>query len=188
MERPFLPKGLVINNQFVVCEKQEHIGERYSLFVLMSDDRFVVQAAEELASSADIFIVNPRYCSTQQPKVNAVRRSGARSPLEAGIGRIPTRSQYVPNTELCWVDANFEYATQFLTRQSMSMTTYTACCGKTHPEKGDQPRAFQEFGLWVGKFCPDLLESPHLLSRDRLCPARSLIHVRKVLNDKTCVA
>lgn len=55
----FLPKGLVVNNQLVVGKKQEHIGERYSLLVLVGDDRFVVQAAEESASSADILIVNP---------------------------------------------------------------------------------------------------------------------------------
>lgn len=50
-------------------------------------------------------------------------RSGARLPLKVGIGRIPTRSQYVANTELRWVDANFENAAQFLTRQSVSITT-----------------------------------------------------------------
>jgi hypothetical protein len=50
-------------------------------------------------------------------------RSGAGPPLEVGIGRIPTGSQYVANTELCWVDANFENAAQFLSRQPMSITT-----------------------------------------------------------------
>jgi len=63
MKSPFLPKGLVINNQFVVGKKQEHIGERYSPLVLKSDDRLVVQAAEEFATSADILVVDPRYCS-----------------------------------------------------------------------------------------------------------------------------
>ena len=113
----------MINNQLVVGEKQEHVSERNSLSVLVNDDCFAVQAAEEFASFADILIVDPRYCSTQQPKVNSMGRSGARSPLEVGIGRIPTSSQYVANAELCWVDANFENAAQFLSRQSMSITT-----------------------------------------------------------------
>ena len=119
----FLPKGLVINNQLVVGKKQEHIGERHSLLVLVGDDRFVVQAAEESASSADILIVNPRYCSAQQPQVKAMGRSCTRPPLQVGIRRIPTRSHNVPDTELCGVDANFENAAQFLTRRSMSITT-----------------------------------------------------------------
>jgi hypothetical protein len=168
-------------------KKQEHIGERYSLLVLVGNDRFVVQAAEESASSADILIVNPRYCNAQQPEVKTVGRSCARPPLQVGIGRIPTRSQYVPDTEICRVDANFENATQFLInirRRTKTKKIKT----KTHPEKGDQLCTFQEFCLWVCKFCPDLLESPHLLSRDRLCATRGLIHVRKVFNDKTCMA
>jgi hypothetical protein len=49
----------MINNQLVVGKKQKHIGERYSFLVLVSDDRFVVQAAEEFASSTDVLIVNP---------------------------------------------------------------------------------------------------------------------------------
>jgi hypothetical protein len=61
--RNYLPKGLIIDNQFVVGKKQEHIGERYSFLVLMSDDCLVVQAAEEFATSANIFVVDPRYCS-----------------------------------------------------------------------------------------------------------------------------
>ena len=103
-------------------EKQEHIGKRYSLFMLVSDDRFVVQATEEFASSADILIVDPRQCNAQGPKIEAVGRSSARPPPKVGIGRIPTGGQYVPNTELCRVDANFENPAQFL-RQSMSITT-----------------------------------------------------------------
>jgi hypothetical protein len=55
----------MINNQFVVGKKQEHIGERYSLLVLMSDDRLVVQAVKEFATSANIVVVDPRYCSAK---------------------------------------------------------------------------------------------------------------------------
>ena len=54
----------MINNQFVVGKKQEHIGERYSLPALVNDDRLVVQAVEEFATSANILVVDPRYCST----------------------------------------------------------------------------------------------------------------------------
>ncbi len=120
-------------------------------------------------------------------------RSGARPPPKVGIGRIPTRSQYVPNTKLSRVDSNFKDTAQFLTRWSMSITARLSEGKKkgetkeTHPEKWDQLCAFQEFGPWICKPSPDLLESPHLLSRDRLCTTRSLIHVRKVLNDKTCI-
>lgn len=53
----------MINDQFVVSKKQEHIGERYSLLVPISDDRLVVQAAEEFATSVNILVVDPRYCS-----------------------------------------------------------------------------------------------------------------------------
>lgn len=60
IEISFLPKSLIINNQFVVGKKQEHIAERYSLLVLMSDDCLVVQAAEEFATSANILVVDPR--------------------------------------------------------------------------------------------------------------------------------
>lgn len=49
----------MINNQLVVSEKQEHISERNSVFVLVSDDRFAVQSAEKFASFADILIVDP---------------------------------------------------------------------------------------------------------------------------------
>jgi hypothetical protein len=80
----------MINNQLVVSKKQEHVGERYSLLMLVSDDRFVVKAAEEFASSTDFLIVDPRYCSGQQPEVKAMGRSGARPPLKVGVGRIPT--------------------------------------------------------------------------------------------------
>ena len=63
MKRSFLPKGLMINNQFVVGKEKKHIGERYSLFELISDGRLVVQAVEEFATSANIFAVDPRYGS-----------------------------------------------------------------------------------------------------------------------------
>jgi hypothetical protein len=49
----------MINNQLVMGEKQEHVSERNSLSVLVNDDRFAVQAAEEFASFADILIVDP---------------------------------------------------------------------------------------------------------------------------------
>ena len=42
VKRSFLPKGLMINNQFVVGKKKKHISERYSLIVLISDGRLVV--------------------------------------------------------------------------------------------------------------------------------------------------
>jgi hypothetical protein len=56
--KDLLPKGFVINNQFMVGKKQEHIGERYSALVLMNNDRFVVQTAEEFATSANILVVD----------------------------------------------------------------------------------------------------------------------------------
>ncbi len=38
----------------------------------------------------------------------------ARPPLKVGIRRILTGRHYVPDTVLCWVDANFKDTTQFL--------------------------------------------------------------------------
>ena len=47
----------------------------------------------------------------------------ARPPAKVGIGRIPTRSQYVPNTKLSRIDPNFKDTAQFLIRRLMSITT-----------------------------------------------------------------
>ena len=44
--RQNLHEGVFIDNQLVVGKEQEHVGERYPAFVLVSDDRFMVQAAE----------------------------------------------------------------------------------------------------------------------------------------------
>jgi hypothetical protein len=39
-------------------KEQQHVGERYPAFVLVSDDRFVVEAAEHFAASAYFFMVD----------------------------------------------------------------------------------------------------------------------------------
>ena len=57
--RQNLHEGVFIDNQLVVGKEQEHVSERYPAFLLLSDDRFVVQAAEQSAASAYFFIVNP---------------------------------------------------------------------------------------------------------------------------------
>jgi hypothetical protein len=114
-----LHKGLIIDNQLVMGKEQEHIGERYSLLGLVNDNRFVVQATEEPAASPDILVVDRRQGSVQQPEVDTMGGGpGARVPIR----RNPTRSQYLLDTELCRIDANFEDTTQFL-------------CGESHIKK-----------------------------------------------------
>jgi hypothetical protein len=53
-----LHKGIFINDQLVMGQENEHVGERYTLSALVRKDRLVVETAEELATSANGFIVN----------------------------------------------------------------------------------------------------------------------------------
>jgi len=119
-----LHKGLIIDNQLVVGKEQEHIGERYSLLGLVNDDRFVVKATEEPAAPPDILVVDRRQGSVQQPEVDTVGGGpGARLPL----CRNPTRGQYLLDTELCRIDANFEDTTQFLCGEKSRHKTRSIC-------------------------------------------------------------